>query len=371
MEKKTPLYEKHIALNGKLVPFAGYLLPVQYTGVIGEHMAVRQAAGLFDVSHMGEVLISGPEALDNLNLLYTNDFTNMRDGRVRYTLLCNEDGGIVDDMLIYRLSEERYMAVPNAANRHKVVSFLKAHAKGKVIIEDVSDKYAQIALQGPKSTEILAALTDESNLPEKYYTFKDQVDLNGIKCLVSQTGYTGEQGYELYCDLPDAGPLWDMLMEAGKAYGLTPCGLGARDTLRLEAGMPLYGHEMDDTISPLETGLDFAVKINKVDFMGKQAIINRGEPAVVRVGLKITGRGIAREQSCVYVKDRKIGRVTSGTFLPYLEGAYAMALIDKADSMVGTAVEIDVRGRRIAGEIVPLPFYVRQKNAGVERERRI
>ncbi|MDL2214107.1 glycine cleavage system aminomethyltransferase GcvT [Clostridia bacterium OttesenSCG-928-O13] len=357
MELKTPLYACHEAAGGKIVPFAGYLLPVQYVGVIDEHMAVRQKAGLFDVSHMGEVLFTGPDALKNMNHLLTNDFTSMVDGRVRYSVMCNEDGGVVDDVLVYRKAEDEYLMVVNAANRHKDVDWMRGHLVGDVKMEDISDDIAQIALQGPRSHEILKKLADEADIPTKYYTFKENVMVAGVKCLVSQTGYTGEHGYELYCDNADAPKLWDALLQAGKEEGLIPCGLGARDTLRLEASMPLYGHEMDDTISPMETGLGFSVKMSKDEFVGKEGIGRRGEPEIARVGLKVTGRGIVREHADIYVGDEKIGESTSGTHLPFLGGAYAMALVNKAHAAVGTQVEADVRGRRIAAEVVELPFY--------------
>ena len=340
-----------------MVPFAGYLMPVQYTDIIEEHMAVRTKAGLFDVSHMGEVMLSGEDALKNINYLFTNDFTNMTDGRVRYSPMCNPEGGVIDDLLIYRINQDKYMVVVNASNREKDVAWMKANIFGQVKLEDISDSVAQIALQGPKSKEILSKLTDANKLPEKYYTFTENCDIGGIKCLVSQTGYTGEFGYELYCEAEDAGKLWNSLLSAGKDEGLIPCGLGARDTLRLEAAMPLYGHEMDDTVSPLETGLDFGVKLQKDNFIGKSALVKRGEPKIARVGLKVTGRGIIREHTPVFIGDEKIGETTSGTFLPYLNGAFAMALIDKNHSAVGTSVSAEVRGRRVEAEIVALPFY--------------
>lgn len=359
MDKKTPLYDQHVALGGRLVPFAGYQLPVQYTDVIDEHMAVRERAGLFDVSHMGEVMIEGGDALYNLNMLFSNDFTGMTDGRVRYSPMCNENGGIVDDLLIYRFSQDKYMVVPNASNRDKDVEFIRSHLSGDVAMNDISASIAQIALQGPRSKEILLKIAAEEDVPSKYYTFRDNVNVAGVLCLLSQTGYTGEHGYEFYCDAQDAEKLWLALMEAGGEYGLVPCGLGARDTLRLEAAMPLYGHEMTDEISPLETGLDFAIKMNKSDFIGKQAIEARGQVKITRVGLKVTGRGIVREHCDIYIGDRRIGETSSGTFCPYLKGAYAMALVDIADSAVGTEVQAEVRGRRVDAVIVPLPFYKR------------
>lgn len=357
MEMKTPLYDCHEKAGGKIVPFAGYLLPVQYSDVIGEHMAVREKAGLFDVSHMGEVMITGPDALKNINAMFTNDFTSMKPGGVRYSPVCNDKGGVVDDVLVYKLGDEQYLVVVNASNRNKDVEFMRAHIAGDAHMEDASDSYAQIALQGPLSREILAKLVDEQQIPAKYYSFSNAVMVAGSYCIVSQTGYTGEHGYELYC-APEAAPaLWNALLEAGGPFGLIPCGLGARDTLRLEAAMPLYGHEMDDDISPLETGLGFAVKMNKDDFVGKAALEARGEPKIKRVGLRITGRGIAREHNDVFIGERRIGHTTSGTHCPYLKGAYAMALVDADASATSTAVEAEVRGRRIAAEIVDLPFY--------------
>ena len=359
MELKTPLYDCHVAAGGKIVPFAGYLLPVQYTGVIKEHMAVRTACGLFDVSHMGEFLIKGADALNNVQNLFCNDFENMYDGQVRYSPMCNERGGIVDDVLIYKVNGEEYLLVVNAANRHKDAEWVKAHLFGSASFEDISDSVAQLALQGPKSKEIAAKIVPEAGIPKKYYSFVKDVDVQGIKCIVSRTGYTGEFGYEFYCAAEDGPKLWDILLEAGKEFGLIPCGLGARDTLRLEAAMPLYGHELTDDITPLEAGLDFFVKLGKDRFIGMHPILAKGDPKVIRVGLKITGRGIAREHCDVYSGEEKIGVVTSGTHCPYLNAPVAMAMVPGNYSEVGTKVQVDVRGRRIDAEVVPLPFYKR------------
>lgn len=357
-ELKTPLYDSHVKYGGKIVPFAGYLLPVQYeTGVIAEHMAVRQACGLFDVSHMGEVIYKGADALANLNKLLTNDFGGMYDGQVRYSPMCNENGGVVDDLIVYRMDENTYLVVVNASNRHKDVAWMKKQLFGDVSFEDISDTVAQLALQGPKAAQILARLAKAEDIPTKYYSFVKEGAVAGVKCIVSKTGYTGEDGYELYCAPADAPRLWETLLTEGKSDGLIPCGLGARDTLRLEAAMPLYGHEMTDDITPLEAGLSFFVKMQKPDFIGKDAIIARGDITKKRVGLKITGRGIAREESPVYLGDVQIGMVTSGTHCPFLGGAYAMATLPVEYSELGTAVEVDVRGRRIAAEVIKLPFY--------------
>lgn len=360
MERKTPLYDIHVEEGGKMVPFAGYLLPVQYgAGVIKEHMAVRQQAGLFDVSHMGEVLFTGPTALDTLNHLLTNDFTNMPVGRVRYSIMCNEQGGTVDDLVVYKFGEQSYFVVVNAANRYKDFAHMKANLLPGTEAQDISDTIAQLALQGPKAPQIIAKLLPEDQIPQKYYTAIPNVTIGGMRCMISRTGYTGELGYEIYTAAENGPALWTLLRQAGAEFGLIPCGLGARDTLRLEAAMPLYGHEMDDTVTPLEAGLDFGVKLDKAEFIGKDALVRAGTPRRVRVGLVATGRGIPREHQPVYLAGEQIGTTTSGTFAPLLGKAISMALVDAAHSAVGTAVEIDVRGRRVAAEIVPLPFYKR------------
>ena len=360
MEKRTPLYNLHIQLQGKIVPFAGYELPVQYpTGVIKEHQAVRTACGLFDVSHMGEIQFSGPGALKSLQHVCTNDLEGMEIGRVRYSPVCNEQGGIVDDMVVCRRGEENYLLVVNAANKDKDFAWFLANNIGGCEILDLSDQFAQLALQGPRAPEVLALLTGEQELPTNYYTFKENIDVAGVNCLVSRTGYTGELGYELYCSPDDARRLAEALLEAGRPFGLIPCGLGARDTLRLEAGMPLYGHEMSDDITPLEANLGLFVKMDRKDFLGKEALVKNGEPVRTRVGLEITDRGIAREHCQVSVGGKVIGETTSGTMGPYVGKAIAMALVDKAYSQPGQEVSVDVRGRSLKAMVVTLPFYKR------------
>jgi aminomethyltransferase len=361
MELKTPLYDAHVKLGGRIVPFAGYLLPVQYEGVIAEHMAVRQKAGLFDVSHMGEITMKGKGALATLNHLLTNDFTNMPVGKVRYSVMCYEDGGVVDDLLVYKFGDEDYYIVVNASNRHKDFEHMKKNILADTQIEDISDRVAQVALQGPEAYNIIRKLMKEEDIPMKYYTAKRDVDIAGINCLISYTGYTGEAGYEIYTANEDVEKLWDLLLETGKEYGLIPCGLGARDTLRLEASMPLYGHEMDETISPLETGLDFGVKMNKEEFIGKKGLEERGEPKICRVGLQIVDKGVLREHQDIYVGDEKIGHTSSGTFSPLFKTSIAMALIDRKYSDLDTIVEVDVRGRRLKAKVVAMPFYKRER----------
>ena len=357
MEQKTPLYDLHLSSGGKMVPFAGYLLPVQYGGIVEEHMAVREAAGLFDVSHMGEIILTGADAVKTLNLLLSNDFTNQVPGQVRYSPMLNHAGGVIDDLLVYCLDKERYWLVVNAANRKKDVAWIEKNLVGDTKMEDISDGIAQIALQGPKSQEILEKLATLKDIPGKYYTFVEKAKIAGVRCLISRTGYTGSAGFELYCQNEDVSTLWVALLEAGAPLGLVPCGLGARDTLRLEASMPLYGHEMDEEVSPLEAGLGFAVKMEKENFIGKAALLEKGKSTIKRVGLRVTGRGIVREGCEVYIGEVQIGKTTSGTHLPYLGGAYAMAFLDCAYGVSGTQVLVHVRGRGIEAEVVPMPFY--------------
>ena len=362
MEKRTPLYDAHVAAGGKIVPFAGYELPVEYpTGLMKEHEAVRTACGLFDVSHMGEVTFEGETALATLNHLMTNDFTSQPHGKCRYSALCYDDGGMVDDLIVYRRDDERFLVVVNAANKDKDVAWMRDHLLPGTVMEDVSDDVAQIALQGPAAPAILAKVADESALPTGYYTFTECVDVAGRACLVSRTGYTGEDGFELYCAPSDARAVWDALLEAGADHGLVPCGLGARDTLRLEAAMPLYGHEMDETVDPLEAGLGVAVKMGKDEFLGRDAILAKGEPARERVGLEVTGRGIVREHEPVFADGEQVGQTTSGTYCPHVKKACAMALVRAGSLSVGDEVEVEVRGRRVAARVVPLPFYRRAK----------
>lgn len=360
MELKTSLYDTHVKYKGKMVPFAGYILPVQYeSGVIAEHMAVRTACGLFDVSHMGEILCKGKDAKQNLNYLLTNDYSLMEDGQARYSPMCNESGGVVDDLIVYKVREDVYLIVVNASNKDKDFAWMKDHQQGDVVFEDLSEGIGQLALQGPKAEAILKKLVPVEDIPEKYYTCLYDRDIDGIRCMISRTGYTGEDGFEIYMAAQDAPRLWELLMAAGKDDGLIPCGLGARDTLRLEAAMPLYGHEMDDEISPRETGLGIFVKMAKEDFIGKKALEAKGVPTVKRVGLSVVGRGIIREHMPVYVGDQCIGYTTSGTHCPYLNHPVALAIIAKAHAAVGNTVEVEVRGRTVAAEIVALPFYKR------------
>jgi len=361
MQLKTPFYECHLKHKGKMVEFAGHLLPVQYEqGVIKEHLAVRQKCGLFDVSHMTELFLEGEDALKNIQKIFPNDFSEAKVGQVKYTTMLNENGGIVDDMVIYKFSDTKYMVVGNGANHEKDYNWIKSHLSGNCTLTDRTRDYAQLALQGPNSTEILKKLTAESNIPAKYYTFLEG-KIAGMDCIISQTGYTGEMGYELYTVPENAVKLWDALMEAGQDFGLIPCGLGARDTLRLEAAMPLYGHELTDDITPLEAKLNFSVKLHKEDFIGKAALEKRMDSPRVLAGFKVTGKGIVREQNEMFVDGQKVGFSTSGTHAPYFGYPIALGYIDKRYSAIGTKVIFNVRGREVEAEVTEIPFYKRSR----------
>ena len=360
--RKTPLYEEHLRCAGKMVEFGGYILPVQYpTGVIKEHMAVRTACGLFDVSHMGEVLVQGPDALRNLNHLLTNEYGGMKDGKARYSPMCMESGGTVDDLIVYKVHDDDYFVVVNAANKDKDFAWMSEHCFGDCTMTDVSASYGQIALQGPAAEKILLKLAKEEDIPKGYYSALFDRMVGGIKCMVSRTGYTGEDGFEFYMAAEEAPALWRMLLEAGEPEGLIPCGLGARDTLRLEASMPLYGHELSEEISPIAAGLGNFVKTAKEEFIGKEALARElaKEGGRKRVGLKVTGKGIIREHQEVMVGEKQVGMTTSGTHCPYLGYPVAMAMLDQEFTQIGTQVEAVVRGRRVAAEVVKLPFYHR------------
>jgi aminomethyltransferase len=354
MSKRTPLYDKHVKLGGKVVDFAGFELPIQYTSLIKEHEAVRTDVGIFDVSHMGEILIEG-EGRKFINYLVCNDIENLKPGKIRYSPMLNEEGGVVDDLLIYCLDEHKYLLIVNASNTEKDYKWILDHKKYRIKITNLSEKYSQIAVQGPNSKAKLLELVKEEELPVKYYSFKENVDLLGYKCLVSRTGYTGEDGYEIYID-DDKGinELFDHFI----SHGVTPCGLGCRDTLRLEAGMPLYGHEMDDKTSPLDTSLEKYCKMDKEKFIGKDALRNKGK---IRVGLKNLEGGILREGMPVYDGFEQVGHVTSGTYLPTCKGSYAMAIICKKGIEIGTQLRVSIRGKCAAVEVVALPFYLRKK----------
>lgn len=354
MEQKTALYERHAALGGKIVPFAGFLLPVQFPkGILEEHKIVRQHVGMFDCSHMGEALLDGADALKNLNYLLTNRFDDMADYDCRYAIMLYPDGGCVDDLIVYKKNHDHYVIILNAANAAKDVAWMQEHLTGDAVLTDLCAEYSQIAVQGDDAQKCVSSIASGTPLPTKYYSFAEHVTIAGVDCLVSRTGYTGEYGYEIFMKNEGAVAVWDALLKTG----VEPCGLGSRDTLRTEAGMPLYGHEINEKIDPLTAGLKFVVKMDKPDFIGKEGLLKRGDPTQKRVGLKVVGRAIIREHEDVYDGDRKIGFTSSGTYLPWVGYSGAMAYVDLDKAVIGSRYEVDVRGRRIPVEVIPLPFF--------------
>ena len=363
--KKTPLNEVHRTLGGKMVDFGGWDMPVQYkAGVIEEHMATRTRAGLFDVSHMGEIWVEGRDAIPFVNRITTNDVTKLVDGQAHYSTLTNENGGVVDDLLVYRFNDEKLLLVVNASTTDKDWDWITSH-KGEdddVALTNASVSYCQIAIQGPNAIGILQRLTD-TNLDEiKYYHFTiGHVD--GVESIISRTGYTGEDGFEVYAPAENAQQLWEKMLETGAEEGILPCGLAARNTLRLESAMSLYGHELGDDITPLEANLGWITKLQKGDFVGRDKIAELKEKGIKRklVGFEMREPGIARDGYDVYVEDNKVGTVTSGSPAPFLKKNIGLAFVPPEFANVGQELRIDVRGKRLTAEVVPTPFYKRQK----------
>jgi len=360
--RRTPLYECHVEAGARMVDFAGWEMPVQYSGVIEEHRAVRRRAGLFDVSHMGEFRVTGEGAEIFLQGLTPNDVAKLSPGRAHYSGLLTERGTYIDDLLVYRLAPGEFMLVVNAANIEKDFAWVSERADGGVEVVNASQDYALLALQGPRAEAILRRLTESDLASIRYYHF-EHGQVAGRPAIISRTGYTGEDGFELYLAPEDAAPLWRRLLEVGTEDGLRPAGLGARDTLRLEAGMALYGHELDETTTPFEAGLSWVVKLDAGEFLGRRALLRQREVGVSRrlVGFELTSRGIARQGHGVSIAGESVGTVTSGTWSPTLEKAIGMAYVPSESATAGQPVELEVRGRRLAGGIVALPFYKRPK----------
>jgi aminomethyltransferase len=357
MSVRTPLYEWHAGHNGRMVDFAGWSMPVQYSTIVEEHEAVRTGAGLFDISHMGRLSFSGADSLALIQRVYTNNAATMKENQVRYGLICNEQGGIRDDVLVYRWSYG-YSMVVNASNRQKIVDWLQVHQAGlDVQVQDQTMETCMVAVQGPKAMEITAGLTEADARTLGYY-FAVATRYRGHNCVVSRTGYTGEDGMEVMIGAAHATELWNDLL----ARGARPCGLGARDTLRLEAAMPLYGHELTETIDPLQAGLQWAVKLEKGDFIGREAIVRqKDQRRRVRIGLELDGKRIAREEARVFAGGNEIGTVTSGTFGPTVGKAIAMAYVEPEHAAASTACAVDIRGKPAPARVVALPFYRRPK----------
>ncbi|MFN8630781.1 MAG: glycine cleavage system aminomethyltransferase GcvT [Chloroflexota bacterium] len=356
------MLDRHEALGAKIVDFAGWLMPIQYAGILDEHRATRAAAGLFDLSHMGELVVEGPEAGASLAAALITDPPALKVGRAQYSQIVAEDGGIIDDLIVYRLGDERFMVVANASNARTVSDALAHRIEGfKAVLDDRSLATGLVAVQGPRSLDILGPLTGTDIAAIPYYGIADG-EVAGVPALIARTGYTGEDGFEVFVDVARVHEVWDAMFAAGQPHGLVPVGLGARDTLRLEAGMPLYGNELGRDTNPFEAGLGRVVKLGKAgDFVGRAALEKVAKDGTTRklVGLVLRDRGIARHGYPVLVDGTPAGQVTSGTMSPTLGQAIAMAYVPTAQSEVGTMVAVEIRGAPVAAEVVPLPFYKR------------
>jgi aminomethyltransferase len=363
--KKTKINKAHYILKGKMVDFAGWDLPVQYSGLTDEHMAVRTTGGIFDVSHMGEIRFKGPQALEAVQFITSNNVAKLKPGKIHYSGLLTDKGCFVDDLLVYMISDTEYFLVVNAANLEKDFNYMKEKVGHfDVQITNESDDYSQIAIQGPKAEELLAQFTGSDLTEMKYYTFVFG-KVNGLDAIISRTGYTGEDGFEVYfiSDEDTASDLFIAFAEKGKEYGIIPAGLGARDTLRLEAGMALYGNDIDDSHSVLEANLGWILKLKKGEFLGKDILQLQKKEGVSRklVGFEIMDRGIARHHYPVYVDGEEFGTVTSGTFAPYLKKAIGMTYLPIDKCEIGTEFQIGIRNKKVSAKVVETPFYKREK----------
>jgi aminomethyltransferase len=358
----TPLLARHEALGARIVEFAGWQMPIQYSGILDEHRAVRSAAGLFDLSHMGELVVEGPEAGAALAAALVTDPPTLAVGRAQYSMICAPDGGILDDLIVYRLAADQFLVVANASNAGVVSDALAERLGGfAAVLDDRSLATGLVAIQGPRSTAILQPLAGVDLATIRYYGIVD-TEVDGTPAQVARTGYTGEDGFELFVDVDRVGVVWDALLGAGRDQGLVPVGLGARDTLRLEAGMPLYGNELDAATTPFDAGLGRVVKLSRPgDFTGRAALekVAHDGPARRLVGLVMRGRGIARHGHAVLAVDGPTGVVTSGTMSPTLGVAIAMAYVAPGHGEPGTMLDVEIRGARVPAEVVPLPFYRR------------
>jgi len=359
---KTPLCDRHVSMGAKMVPFGGWQMPLEYSGITEEHLAVRHTAGLFDVSHMGEIEIAGSDSFDLVQRLLTNDARRLEVGQAQYSALATAEGTVVDDLLLYRLGDDHFKLVVNAANVGADFSWIQELATdaGDVFVVNTSSRYALIAVQGPLALEIVQPLTEVELASVRYYRFATG-EVAGVRATLSRTGYTGEDGFEIFVPPSAAVRLWDALLTAGKSAGLKPCGLGARDTLRLEAAMRLYGQDIDRTTTLLEAGLGWIVGWEKQSFIGQQALVQQREVGVTRklVGLEMVERGIARHGYPVVSGGDQVGVVTSGTRTPSVKKSISLAYVPSDRSALGTEYSVDARGRLLRAKVVSLPFYKR------------
>lgn len=358
--KKTALYDVHVALGAKMVPFAGYEMPVQYTGVNVEHECVREGVGVFDVSHMGEFLISGPGALPLIQKVTSNDASTLTIGRAQYSCMPNGKGGIVDDLIVYKIKDEQYLLVVNASNMEKDWNWISSHNSFGAEMRDLSDDYSLLAIQGPKAVEAMQSLTSINLSEIKYYHF-EVADFAGIEhVIISATGYTGSGGFEIYCKNSEVKQVWDKVFEAGADFGIQPIGLAARDTLRLEMGFCLYGNDIDDTTSPLEAGLGWITKLNKEDFIDKDFLSKQKEAGVSRklVAFEMVDRGIPRHDYRILNESGDvIGKVTSGTMSPSMKVSIGLGYVETAYSGVDSEIFVEIREKPVKAKVVKLPFY--------------
>ncbi|RNF41064.1 glycine cleavage system aminomethyltransferase GcvT [Planococcus salinus] len=362
--KRTPLFESYAKYGGKTIDFGGWQLPVQFSSIKQEHEAVRTRAGLFDVSHMGEISVTGTDSEAYLQQLVTNDVSKVKAGQAQYTAMCYEDGGTVDDLLVYKISDHHFLLVVNASNIDKDFEWMKKSVSGNVEIDNLSDQYGLLALQGPLAEPVLQRLTDTDLSAIKPFRFQQEVDIAGHSALVSRTGYTGEDGFEIYAGPEDTVALWEKILAEGEQEGVVPAGLGARDTLRFEAGLALYGQELSKDISPLEAGIGFVVKLKKeTEFIGQQALAAQKENGVPRklIGIEMIDKGIPRHGYPVYANGEKIGEVTTGTQSPTLKKNIGLALVSSEHAVMGTEFEVEIRNKRLKAVTVETPFYKRSK----------
>ncbi|MFW6000941.1 MAG: glycine cleavage system aminomethyltransferase GcvT [Halanaerobium sp.] len=355
--KKTPLNHTHNVLGAKMTDFGGWEMPVEYSSIIDEHHAVRNSCGLFDICHMGEIMISGEKAAESVQKLITNDLKKLEYKKVLYTPICNQEGGIIDDLLVYMLGEDKFLLVVNAANTIKDYEWIKANVYPKTKVENLSDNYALLALQGPESKNVLKKLSDIKLDEIDYYHF-EEAEAAGVEMIISRTGYTGELGYELYFAAEKAEETWQRLIKAGEEFKLMPAGLGARNTLRLEKGYALYGNDIDENTNPIEAGLGWTVKLDGEDFIGRDSLLKIKEECCSRrlKGIVITGRGLARHGYDIYAEGEKIGQVTSGSYSPSLKKSIAVGYLDEEYTEAGSKIQIKIRDRFVEAEVVELPF---------------
>ena len=359
MDKRTPLYEKHIALGANMQPFAGYLMPIKYDSIRKEHTAVRNSVGVFDLTHMGEFRITGPDSAAFLDRLLTND-ASVNNGKAYYSTMCYPDGGIVDDLIVYKIGDEEFLMVVNAANLDKDWAWVQSHLQGfdiKVVNE--SDETALVAIQGPVAQNVCLKLTDEKLNDIGYYEHTTG-KFAGVDALIARTGYTGEDGFEIYVKYPDAETVWDAVMEAGEEFGIIPVGLGARDTLRLEVGYALYGNDIDHSTTPIEAKLGWVVKLGTdKQFIGREVLEQQkaDKPGRYLVGMKVTGKGFPRHGTPVFSGERKVGIVTSGSIAPSLGKAVCLGYVERGFQKRGNELEAEIRGKRVPLKVVKIPFY--------------